>query len=101
MRYSLSQGSADSVPVPSPLSSSSKCVFAAAPRSPAEFLCLWRKFLPLNDLPPLGFSLLSFSRLLPLFSSICSLFFQNTGGGVSVVSQDVVPFQSEDLVLDR
>ena len=83
MRYSLGQGSADSVPVSSYLSCSPRCVFAAARRSPGEFLCFWRKLLPLNNLPPLGFSLLFFSCSLPLFSSVCSLFFQNTGGMVS------------------
>src|SRR5258707_7379623 len=80
MRYSIGQGYADSVPVSSLLSPATQCVFAAAAHSPAEFLCSWRKFLSLNDLPPLCFSLLSFSRSLPLFSSACSLFLQNTGG---------------------
>jgi hypothetical protein len=77
------QGYADSVPVSSLLSTATPCVFAAIARSPAEFLCSWRKFLPLNDLPPLRFSLLSFSYSRPLFSSACSLFFQNAGGWVS------------------
>src|SRR5258708_25905740 len=83
MRYSIGQGYADSVPVSSLLSPATQCVFAATASSPAEFLCSWRKFLSLNDLPPLACSLLSFSDLLPLFSSACSLFLQNTGGGVS------------------
>src|SRR5260221_9761937 len=80
MRYSIGQGYADSVPVSSLLSPATQCVFAATARSPAEFLCSWRKFLSLNDLPPLGFSLLSFPYSRPFFSSACSLFFQNAGG---------------------
>jgi len=34
----------------------------------------------LNGLPPLGFSCLSFSSSLSLFSATCGLFLQNTGG---------------------
>src|SRR5260370_25949244 len=80
MRYSIGQGYADSVPVSPLLSSATQRVFAATASSPAEFLCSWRKFLSLNDLPPLRFSLLSFSGSLPLFSSACSLFLRNTRG---------------------
>ena len=36
----------------------------------------------LNGLPPLGFSCLSFSRSVSLFSATCGLFLQNTGGWV-------------------
>src|SRR5258706_3275834 len=82
MRYSIGQGYADSVPVSLLVSSATQRVFAATASSPAEFLCSWRKFLSLNDLPPLACSLLSFSDSLPLFSSDCGLFLQNAGWGI-------------------
>ena len=40
------------------------------------------KFSRIMGLPPLVLSCLSFSQSLSLFSIICSLFLQNTGGGV-------------------
>jgi hypothetical protein len=57
------------------------CVLARARHSAAEFARLFRKSLPFNSLPPLGFSCLSFSCSLPLFSTACSLFYQNAGMG--------------------
>src|SRR5258708_15602506 len=105
MRYSIGQGYADSVPVSSLLSPATQCVFAATASSPAEFLCSWRKFLSLNDLPPLACSLLSFSDSLPLFSSDCSLFLQNAGWSIPNASTGcrggvVIPIRSLDSLRD-
>jgi hypothetical protein len=45
--------------------------------------CLCGKSCPFSGLPPLVLSCRSFSHASPLFSTVCSLFCQNTGGGVS------------------
>jgi hypothetical protein len=77
----LSQGSADRVPVSSLPSFSSKCLFKATLHPSAEFLCRLAKLRLFSSLPPLGFSWLSFSHSLPLFSTVCALFCKNTRGG--------------------
>src|SRR6201997_2038571 len=67
---------------PSCLSSASR----GAPPSAEFVLQSASKSLALSSLPPLDRSCLYFSPRHPLFSIVCSLFLQNTGGGVPPIT---------------
>jgi len=60
---------------------SKRRVSAPASRKPTKFLRLMRKLFLLNNLRTLQLSCGSFSRSLPLFSTVCALFCKNAGGG--------------------
>src|SRR6266404_9174185 len=98
MRYSLRQGSSDSVPVSSILSSSSMCVFSSRTPLPSSATHKSRRITLLRTL---GFSCLSFSLSFPLFSSACRLFCQNTGGGgTSATSPRSLPLGAVTPLID-
>src|SRR5260221_319228 len=69
------------VPVSSLLLPSKRRVSAPSSRQPTKFLRLMRKLFLLNNLRTLQLSCGSFSRSLPLFSTVCALFCKNAGGG--------------------
>jgi hypothetical protein len=64
------------------LRTSRYCFCCSEKLSSSVSRCLCGKSHLFSTLPPLVFSCLSFSHSFPLFSATCSLFFQNTGGGV-------------------
>src|SRR5258708_16200989 len=84
MRYSLNQGSADSVPVSPLLFPATRCVFATFRSFRPAPLRKSRRFMLLRALE---LSCRSFCNSAPLFSTACTLFCQNPGGvGMSLAS---------------
>ncbi len=85
MRYSLNQGSADSVPVSPLLFPATRCVFATFRSFRPAPLRKSRRFMLLRALE---LSCRSFCNSDPLFSTACTLFCQNAGGvGMSLASR--------------
>jgi len=82
MRYSLNQGSADSVPVSPLLFPATRCVFATFRSFRPAPLRKSRRFMLLRALE---LSCRSFCNSDPLFSTACTLFCQNAGGWVCLL----------------